>query len=39
MIACSSSVTARAYTAKHHHTLDKNRDLLGISAAQQVILI
>jgi len=28
-----SSVTARAYAAKHHQVLDENRDLVGISAA------
>jgi hypothetical protein len=39
MIAAESSVTARAYTAKHHQTLHKNRDLLGISAAPRLILI
>ena len=33
MIVAQSSVTARAYAAKHHQTLDENRDLLGISAA------
>jgi sulfate permease, SulP family len=33
MIVAQSSVTARAYAAKHHRTLDENRDLLGISAA------
>ena len=33
MIVAQSSVTARAYAAKHHQTIDENRDLLGISAA------
>jgi MFS superfamily sulfate permease-like transporter len=33
MIVAQSSVTARAYATKHHQTLDENRDLLGISAA------
>ena len=33
MIVAQSSVTARAYAAKHRQTLDENRDLLGISAA------
>ncbi|HEY2456834.1 MAG TPA: SulP family inorganic anion transporter [Candidatus Acidoferrum sp.] len=33
MIVAQSSVTARAYAANHHQTLDENRDLLGISAA------
>ena len=33
MIVAQSSVTARAYAAKHHQVLDENRDLLGISAA------
>jgi sulfate permease, SulP family len=33
MIVAQSSVTARAYAAKHHQALDQNRDLLGISAA------
>jgi sulfate permease, SulP family len=33
MIVAQSSVTARAYAAKHHQPLDENRDLLGISAA------
>jgi len=33
MIVAQSSVTARAYAAKHHQVLDQNRDLLGISAA------
>jgi sulfate permease, SulP family len=36
MIVAQSSVTARAYAAKHHQTLDENRDLLGISAANAV---
>src|SRR4029077_1157647 len=31
MIVAQSSVTARAYAAKHHQALDQNRDLLGIS--------
>jgi SulP family sulfate permease len=33
MIVAQSSVTARAYAAKHYQALDDNRDLLGISAA------
>src|SRR5262249_20324763 len=33
MIVAQSSVTARAYAAKHHQALEENRDLLGISAA------
>jgi sulfate permease, SulP family len=33
MIVAQSSVTARAYGAKHHQRVDENRDLLGISAA------
>jgi Sulfate permease family len=33
MIVAQSSVTARAYAAKHHQTLEENRDLLGISTA------
>jgi MFS superfamily sulfate permease-like transporter len=33
MIVAQSSVTARAYAAKHHQILDENRDLLGLSAA------
>jgi sulfate permease, SulP family len=33
MIVAQSSVTARAYAAKHRQRLDENRDLLGISAA------
>ena len=33
MIVAQSSVTARAYAAKHHQAIDENRDLLGISAA------
>jgi sulfate permease, SulP family len=33
MIVAQSSVTARAYAAKHHQTLDENRDQLVISAA------
>jgi sulfate permease, SulP family len=33
MIVAQSSITARAYAAKHHQVLDENRDLLGISAA------
>jgi len=33
MIVAQSSVTARAYAARHHQVLDENRDLLGISAA------
>jgi MFS superfamily sulfate permease-like transporter len=33
MIVAQSSVTARAYAARHHQTLDENRDLLGLCAA------
>lgn len=33
MIVAQSSVTARAYAARHHQALDENRDLLGLSAA------
>jgi sulfate permease, SulP family len=33
MIVAQSSVTARAYAAKHHQMLNENRDLLGLSAA------
>jgi len=33
MIVAQSSVTARAYAARHRQALDENRDLLGISAA------
>jgi sulfate permease, SulP family len=33
MIIAQSSVTGRAYAAKHHQVLDENRDLVGISAA------
>jgi len=33
MIVAQSSVTARAYAARHHQALDENRDLLGMSAA------
>jgi SulP family sulfate permease len=33
MIVAQSSVIARAYAAKHHQTLNENRDLLGLSAA------
>jgi sulfate permease, SulP family len=33
MILAQSSVTARAYATRHHQTLDTNRDLLGLSAA------
>jgi SulP family sulfate permease len=33
MIVAQSSVTARAYAARHHQPLDANRDLLGLSAA------
>lgn len=33
MIVSQSSVTARAYAARHHQTLDQNRDLLGLCAA------
>ena len=33
MIVAQSSVTARAYAIRHHQTLDQNRDLLGLCAA------
>ena len=33
MILTQSSVTARAYAAKHHQTFDENRDLLGLGVA------
>jgi sulfate permease, SulP family len=33
MIVAQSSVTARAYAAKHHQILNENRDLLGLAAA------
>ncbi len=33
MIVAQSSVTARAYAIRHHQTLDENRDLLGLCAA------
>ena len=33
MIVAQSSVTARAYAMRHHQTLDENRDLLGLCAA------
>jgi MFS superfamily sulfate permease-like transporter len=33
MILAQSSVTARAYAARHRQPLDTNRDLLGLSAA------
>jgi sulfate permease, SulP family len=33
MIVAQSSVTARAYATRHHQTLDENRDLLGLCAA------
>jgi high affinity sulfate transporter 1 len=33
MIVAQSSVTARAYAAKHHQSLDENRELLGLAAA------
>jgi len=33
MIVAQSSVTARAYAMRHHQTLDQNRDLLGLCAA------
>jgi sulfate permease, SulP family len=33
MIIAQSSVTARAYAAKHHLTHDQNRDLVGLCAA------
>ncbi|MEI6390939.1 MAG: SulP family inorganic anion transporter [Verrucomicrobiota bacterium] len=34
MIVAQSSVTARAYATRHQQTLDENRDLLGLSAAE-----
>ena len=33
MIVAQSSVTARAYAARHRQPFDENRDLLGLSAA------
>lgn len=33
MIVAQSSVTARAYAIRHQQTLDENRDLLGLAAA------
>lgn len=33
MIVAQSAVTARAYATRHHQSLDSNRDLLGLSAA------
>jgi len=33
MIVAQSSVTARAYATRHRQTLDENRDLLGLCAA------
>jgi MFS superfamily sulfate permease-like transporter len=33
MIVAQSLVTARAYASRHHQTLDANRDLLGLCAA------
>ena len=33
MIIAQSSVTARAYAAKHHQAHDENRDLMGLCAA------
>ena len=33
MIVAQSSVTARAYATKHHQSLDENRELLGLAAA------
>ena len=33
MIVAQSAATARAYAARHRHTLDENADLLGLSAA------
>ena len=33
MIVAQSSVTARAYAARHRQEFDENRDLLGLSAA------
>jgi sulfate permease, SulP family len=33
MIVAQSSVTARAYAAKHHQILNENRDLVGLAAA------
>src|SRR5262249_47953538 len=33
MIVAQSSVTARAYAARHHQILGENRDLLGISSS------
>ena len=33
MIVAQSSVTARAYATRHHQSLDENRELLGLAAA------
>ena len=33
MIVSQSAVTARAYATRHHQSLDGNRDLLGLAAA------
>ncbi len=33
MIVAQSSVTARAYAARHHQVIDENRDLLGLGMA------
>src|SRR5262249_26224953 len=33
MVIAQSSVTARAYAARHHQAHDENRDLMGLSAA------
>src|ERR1022692_807823 len=39
MIVAQSSVTARAFAARHHQTLDENRDLLGLCAADTAAAI
>jgi sulfate permease, SulP family len=39
MIVAQSAVTARAYAARHHQTLDENRDLLGLGAADAVAAV
>jgi sulfate permease, SulP family len=39
MIVAQSSVTARAYAAKHHQVLDENCDLVGISAANAAAVL
>jgi SulP family sulfate permease len=36
MVLAQSSVTARAFATRHHQSLEENRDLLGLSAANAV---